>query len=569
MHQRTVLCLFAATSAWAFVLMSGCSYFESSPFDYAEPIGAERFRSIETLALTPAQDQMLDAQTLDLRNRFEGRESVAMVIEEARVIALARNLELRVAMVNPAIANETLSAEEAAFEAVLSANATWSKTDSPTSSSLNDAQAEFSQFSPSVSVPLRTGGRATVSLPMTRNETNNSFSTLNPAYTSDLGLSFSQPLLRGAGRWVSTYGIRIASYNQQISQSQTKLRVIAQLAAVDRAYWRLYQLREELGVRQTQYELAVAQLERAQRRVDAETAAEIEVTRAQSGVAASLEAILVTENSVLSQQRELKRLLNAPGLDVQTSSMVVPTSSPDPMRYDVDRDDLYRMALDNRMELLEEELRLAQSAADIRFLENQAQPSVSVNAGYNINGLGESLGDAAEILAENHFEDWNVGLSASVPLGNEAAQSNLRRAILSRIQRIATHEDRRRTIIQEVAGALDSLESDWQRIMAARQSVMLNQRAFDGEQRQFNNGRSTSTDVLDASSRLAEAKLSEIRAVVDYQITQINLAVATGTLMGSARVSWEPVESPRLDGWWMFPTVPDETVDTTNEPQPD
>ncbi|MCA9277887.1 MAG: TolC family protein [Phycisphaeraceae bacterium] len=567
MHQRTFVSL--ATSASSLVLLAGCSYFQSSPFDYAEPIDAERFRSIETLSLTPAQDQMLDAQTLELRSRFEGRESVDMALEEARAIALSRNLDLQVAMVNPAIANESLSAEEAAFEAVLSANGTYSKTDSPTSSSLNDAQAEFTQFNPSVSVPLRTGGRATVSLPMTRNETNNSFSTLNPAYTADLGLTFSQPLLRNAGRWIATYGIRIASYNHQISQAQTKLRIIAQLAAVDRAYWRLYQIRQELDVRQQQYELAVAQLERAERRVRAETAAEIEVTRAQSGVASSLEAILVSENAVLSQQRELKRLLNAPGLDVDTSSMVVPTSAPDPVRYDADRTELMQMALANRMELLEEELRLAQNAADIRFLENQAEPSVSVNAGYNINGLGESLGDAAEILAENHFEDWNIGFSASVPLGNEAAQANLRSAILSRIQRIATQEDRRRTIIQEVAGALDSLESDWQRIMAARQSVILNQRAFDGEQRQFTSGRSTSTDVLDASSRLAEAKLTEIRAVVDYQITQINLAVATGTLMGSARVRWDSVESPQLDGWWLFPKAPEGTIDGTPNPQPD
>ncbi len=57
----------------------------------------------------------------------------------------------------------------------------------------------------------------------------------------------------------------------------------------------------------------------------------------------------------------------------------------------------------------------------------------------------------------------------------------------------------------------------------------------------------TSTDVLDAATRLAEAQLAEIQAVVDYQIAQVDLAAATGTLLGAAKVTWEPsrpVEQP-------------------------
>jgi hypothetical protein len=55
-------------------------------------------------------------------------------------------------------------------------------------------------------------------------------------------------------------------------------------------------------------------------------------------------------------------------------------------------------------------------------------------------------------------------------------------------------------------------------------------------------GRSTSTDVLDADTNLADARLTEIQAVVEYQIAQIDLAVATGTLLGQARVDWTPVD---------------------------
>jgi hypothetical protein len=45
---------------------------------------------------------------------------------------------------------------------------------------------------------------------------------------------------------------------------------------------------------------------------------------------------------------------------------------------------------------------------------------------------------------------------------------------------------------------------------------------------------------LEAVTRLASAALSEIAAVADYQIAQVNIAFATGMLLGSANVQWAP-----------------------------
>src|SRR5690606_1274597 len=130
--------------------------------------------------------------------------------------------------------------------------------------------------------------------------------------------------------------IRIASYQRQISEAQTKLEVIRQVAAADRAYWRLYAARRELEVRQQQFELARTQLERARRLVDAGQVAEIEVLRAEEGVASRLEAIINAENQVLQQQREFKRIVNAPGLEIDSRTIVVPGTDPDPLRFEFD-----------------------------------------------------------------------------------------------------------------------------------------------------------------------------------------------------------------------------------------
>ncbi|MBK7406463.1 MAG: TolC family protein [Phycisphaerales bacterium] len=302
-----------------------------SDSDYAPTVSLDRLRTIEPAGISryaspkpapPAPDPAT------ARARFEGQERVELSIEECRASALEHNLELQVTLLNPAIAAERLAEQEGQFESVFTLGTTWAETDTPTSSTLDSAQQKFQRIEPGVRIPLRTGGTAEVTLPVTRNESNNSFSTLNPAYTSDLQFSLSQPLMRDAGRRASTYGIVIASYDRQVSEVQTKAEVIRQLAGVDRAYWRLYGARSALDVRLQQLDLAQAQLQRAQRRYNAGDVAEIEVLRAQAGVAEQLDGIISAQSGVLQQQRELKRIVNEPGLGVDSGSQLVTASPP-------------------------------------------------------------------------------------------------------------------------------------------------------------------------------------------------------------------------------------------------
>ena len=113
--------------------------------------------------------------------------------------------------------------------------------------------------------------------------------------------------------------------------------------------------------------------------------------------------------------------------------------------------------------------------------------------------------------------------------------------MLNRLQSLASREQRDLAIRQEVFDAVDALEQDWQRILAARQEVILAGRTYQAEKRQFELGLRTSTDVLEAAGRLAFAQIREIRALSAYEISQIDIAFASGALIGRDRVIWEPV----------------------------
>lgn len=192
------------------------------------------------------------------------------------------------------------------------------------------------------------------------------------------------------------------------------------------------------------------------------------------------------------------------------------------------------------MEMLEVELQLAQDSSTVDYYKNQMLPLVALDYTYNMNGIGTMRGDAYDMMFDRTSESYTVGMNLIVPLGNEAAKNRLLEAQYRKRQRLFTKENRRIQIETEVLGAISQLEANWQSILAGRQNSILAGRLYEAEKRQFVVGLRTATDVLDAQAKFANAQSTEISALTEYQIAQVDLAYATGTLLGATKVRWEP-----------------------------
>jgi outer membrane protein len=527
-------------------LLTGCKQFPGDGNSYQTTIAPEKTRQIETLEMHQVGAEEKSRVDVNDVNEVPPKE-LELTLEQCRALTLENNLDLKVQLINPAIAAEKVSEQEAQFETAFYSNFTYSKTDTPIASFLDEisgSQVDYFGTDLGVRVPLQTGGTVTFDLADSRVKTGSPYSVFDPSYNSDLSVSISQPLLRGAGKRANTYAICIAEYEQQITDARTKLEVIRVIAAVDRVYWRLYAAKRELDVRKKQYDLAKALYEQACRFVAAGDKPQIEIIRTEAGVAQQLEAIILAENNVRDRERDLKRTLNKSGLDMQTPTVIIPATEPDPVRYELEKERLVTTAIENRMEMLELELQIAEDIATVGYMRNQSLPLVTMDYRYNINGLGASRDDSFDLLFDKRFEDHRLGLQLLVPLGNEAGKSRLRQAFYQRKQRLASRDSRKATIELEVLNAIDQLEANWQRVLASRQSSILNGRLFDAEKRQFELGLGTSTEVLEAQTNFAEAQRAEILALAEYQIALVDLAYATGTLLGAAKVRWEPIVLP-------------------------
>ncbi len=154
------------------------------------------------------------------------------------------------------------------------------------------------------------------------------------------------------------------------------------------------------------------------------------------------------------------------------------------------------------------------TAAAILLLWGCANPFATRQDEYGRIADAQSLHSAGvlEVQREGNQSGWGwrFGLNVAVPLGNEAAKSAYHRALLTRLQRIK----------------------------AAELSVSYQSHNYRGEQGEYKLGLRTSTEVLEAENLLANSKIDEIAAIVEYPVAQIDLAFATGMLLGASGVSW-------------------------------
>lgn len=506
--------------------------------------------------------------------------SIDLSVDRVRELVLANNLDLRIYALEPEIARTRISEEEAKFDATFVVGAGYKKKNLPqkdgdivsldekssalsksikafesglldggksskskgsldgTFVALNDIEQQKEEIglNAGLLVPLPTGAQFRIG--QSFDKVNKLSPFASEQGTSSTGFSLSQPLLRNAGTDANLASIRIARLNTKATRANTKLYAIRLLAAAEKAYWMLYGARRQLEIRQRLNELANKNLDIVKKRSEQGLVASIEVTRAEVGVAMQLESLIIAETNERMKERELKRILNMDGIAMNSPTQLLTITPPQLLRYELEPEALVSSALENRMEMLELEVALAADSIRIDFAKNQALPIISLDFEYGIVDRAGSFGTAWQGAWDFDNSQFGIGIKGEIPVTNQLREAQLRRAVLSRTQRLATRAARDLAIRQEVYDALDLVNQSWQRILAARQSAIVSGINYEAELNQFDEGFRTMREVFEALAQLGDAQSREISAIVAYQITLIDLAFATGTLMGYAKVDF-------------------------------
>jgi outer membrane protein len=492
-------------------------------------------------------------------SRGDAIDATRLTIDDLRLSVIENNLDLRVASFGPRVAEESLNAERAKFDAVFVADVSYADQDLPVGNSqifslssndpaLSGASGIFTESEidrevfkggAGVGVPLPTGAKVGIKQSVEIDDKSGS-GLLSTEDRAGSTFSISQPLLRGGGIAVNTASIRLARLGFGVEAAENKLTLIRVLANTEKAYWRLYAAEKQLEVQREQFELARNNFELVDQLITEGLTPPVERFAAELAVAEQRQGLVIAETAVRLRARDLARALNRPDLPLGNPEGVRVASDPALVRYEIDADALVERALTERLELLELELKLAADAIKIDLAENAKLPVFVVDFQYGLGERSSTIGSSLAGSFEFDNPQWAIGARAEIPITNDAAEARYRRSLISRLQRTATREQKRLAIRQEVYDAADVLAQNWDALLARRIEVIAAGANYEAQQRLFREGLRNAQDVLVALNKLGMARQKEVKAIASYQVAQIDLAYATGTLLGYAGTEITP-----------------------------
>ncbi|MCZ6879326.1 MAG: TolC family protein, partial [Acidobacteria bacterium] len=154
-----------------------------------------------------------------------------MSLREAIRLALANNLEIAIENYNEDLNQEQIIKTRGFYDPTVNFSVGWTSSESPTTSSLQAGGGitvnNFKRFSfdSRLQQNLAGGGILDLNFTNSRNETNSSFSFINPRFNSTFNLAFTQPLLRGFRTTNTTRQIQLFNLDSEITETQFKQQV--------------------------------------------------------------------------------------------------------------------------------------------------------------------------------------------------------------------------------------------------------------------------------------------------------------------------------------------------------
>ena len=479
---------------------------------------------------------------------IEDEKTLVLSLEDALRIAVQNNLELEVEGLATEMAQFDALGRWGAFDPTWSVRGSLSKSDREATSSFSGAdvvEQDTEGLNTSLVFPFQTGGNVSLSYDRANTTTNNQFASFDTSTTDIVTASLTQPLLRGAWR-------RFATTTQREAETGLRRQVEREREVRNRlfrdvydAYWDLVSAREELGVRALAVELGEQQREQNRRRLEVGAGTEVDVLQSETNVAQQEEARIQAEFALRAAEDALRRLLfQKPAGDVESfldgwDGAIEPiTVLPEVDATSVQAIDWRRTleaAVENRPELAQ--FRLDVEAAEIRLERARSDRRVQLDLELSATGVGYNADPAEAFRSAGTFEfpEYRGALVFSMPLRNRAARNAERRARAGVRNARLAYDVRELNILSEVRTAVREVRFRTESVAAAKTSLELARRQLEAEQARFDNGLSTTYQVLEFQKDLAEALSTEQAARAAYAKALAGWRQVEGRLTGTPR----------------------------------
>lgn len=470
---------------------------------------------------------------------------IRLTVDDAVKMALDHNVDLNADRIDPQISDTQVASASALFRPTFNTGLNRNNQIAPPASFLVPAPTQTDAVTSSAGLSQRLpwyGTSYNVAWNAVHTNSNSFLSSYDPLVQSGFTLGISQPLVRDLSVDAARQNLISSRINREIADTGLRESIVHTTANTRSAYWGLVSAIANVEARSSTLALSQELVRVNTAKVNVGQSPPLDLVSAQAEVAANEEQLIIAQTLVHQAEDRLRLLIYDPTDRAVWNLKIEPVDSPPIAQPTLDVEAAVTRALGGRTDIVRSKKGIENADATVKYAANQKLPDVRVNASYAAAGLGGTqilrtggfpgtvvgpgtnvdFGSVLNQLFSHNYPTWVVGVSLSYPLGQSNEEANYARARLQRTQAAERLKSSQGRAIQQVRDAAYKIEMNSKRIETTRAATNLAEQRLDAEQKRFEVGLSTSFLVIQAQRDLAQAKASEVSAVLAYDLALVD-----------------------------------------------
>ena len=370
-----------------------------------------------------------------------------------------------------------------------------------------------------INQPLPTDGSLFIRSGM-ENITDYYYGKRNSQLTSIIGLN--QPIEAFFGYNNISMGYKQAKLNYDRSFKQLKRAELDLVYNISQSFFTLLSYHERLNIAKLTLQRQKEAYEIAQSKYKAGLIREVEALQMEVDLGDALNSQDIANVNYLSQVTLFKEEL---GMELK-DSIVIKTDL-DYKTVNVDAEKAVSLALENRLELKEDEINIELNNMEIKRRKAEGRINGDISFNYEFKGVNQ---DARSLPVETTLSNtWNdlqrrpgnlgVGLTISIPLidwGENRARVHSAEATLN--QNLIQLSGDKISIERDVRTTVNRLQSNLRRLQLLEKTVVIAEKSFEISRQRYSNGDIDSQAMALERERLNTAYVTRLDAFINYKL---------------------------------------------------
>lgn len=433
-------------------------------------------------------------------------------------------------------ANQGVEAALADFDAQLTSNVSWSKSDQPrnvTGVGLSFTPNVFQQDQVNWTTQLAkktAGGTQLIARNVnsyTKNTIPNTVQPLESVYQTALEFEIRQPLLRGRGEFINRMPIVISRINtdQQIANFEATMQNM--VTNIEIRYWDLHCAYRNLETAKAGRDASLDTWRTVNENFLAGKVPLQDESQARGQYFFFRSQVEQAWADLLIAEGNFRYLLGVAATD---GRLIRPIDEPTKARVAFDWCQTMDEALVYRPELRQERWEIQKKELALHYSKNSLLPNLDVSALYRWLGLGDQFSNsdsnspqfpqnnsgAVNELFDNNYNELQFSIDFGLPVGFRRELSNVRNAQLKLAQELARMEDMELDVSREMTQALQALEAQYQLAQTSYNSWAAYTAELEARQERQKMGVDPITYLLDAQRSRSQGENQYYQAICEY-----------------------------------------------------